>query len=260
MTDKDIERRRYDERARSLRGIAGSKLSIHGGSASVSAELRDPYETYELYIAYAVGPNSRVLEIGAGTGEFTSTALSLGASVVATDISHASLEVLTARYQGDGIRLAVRVADMEALPFHDASFDCVTSAGSLSYGDNEAVRAEILRILKPGGRFICVDSLNHNPVFRVNRWIHFLRGRRSRSTLVRMPTASLIDRYRETFGQVQVQFFGSVAWLMPLAVRLSGQDRARLLSNWFDRSFRVTRSAFKFVMVATKNTGTATLE
>lgn len=257
MTDKDVERRRYDERARSLRAASNRMLSIHGGSSAVALHLRDPYERYESWIAESVGPGSKVLEIGAGTGEFTGTALSSGAEVVATDISSASLDVLSDRYGEAEVALTVCVADMEALPFDDASFDCVTSAGSLSYGDNETVLFEIFRVLRPGGRFICVDSLNHNPIFRANRWIHFVRGRRSRSTLLRMPTTTLIDRYRETFGKVEVQFYGSLAWIMPVAVRFFGSNRARHLSNWFDCSFRVTRSAFKFVMVATKKTGNA---
>jgi hypothetical protein len=67
-----------------------------------------------------------------------------------------------------------------------------------------------------------------------------------------MPTTALIDRYRQTFGEVQVEFHGSLAWVMPVAVRVVGPERARQLSNWFDRFFHVTRSAFKFVMVATK--------
>jgi len=255
MTDKDIERRRYDERARSLRAGANTALSIHSGSSAVASHLRDPYERYESLIAEFIGPGSKVLEIGAGTGEFTGTALNSGAAVVATDISSASLDVLFDRHRKAGVALTVCVADMEALPFDDASFDCVTSAGSLSYGDNEAVLLEIFRVLRPGGRFICVDSLSHNPVFRANRWVHFIRGRRSRSTLLRMPTTALIDRYRETFGQLEVQFYGSLAWLMPVVTRFFGSDRAKRLSNWFDRCFRVTRSAFKFVMVATKKTG-----
>jgi len=153
------------------------------------------------------------------------------------------------------VALNIRQADMEALPFADQSFDCIISAGSLSYGDNETVLAEIHRLLKPGGRFVCVDSLNHNPIYRANRWWHYVRNRRSRSTLRRMPTLALIDRYRQMFGEVEVHFFGSLAWAMPIVVRLVGAERARGVSDWFDRSFRVTRSAFKFVMVATKIAG-----
>ena len=55
---------------------------------------------------------------------------------------------------------------MEKLPFRDNSFDAICSAGSLSYGDNLIVMNEIYRLLKTGGSFIAVDSLNNNPIFR----------------------------------------------------------------------------------------------
>lgn len=250
--DKNIERRRYDARALSANGSADALGANDTGAASVRPELRDPYERYEGLIGESVGTGASVLEIGAGTGEFTYSALRAGAQVTATDISSHSLNLLQQRHAAFSDCLAVDVADMEQLPFADASFDGVTSAGSLSYGDNAMVLAEIYRVLKPGGRFICVDSLNHNPIYRANRYMHYLRDRRSRSTLLRMPTLSLIDRYRQTFGQVQVEFYGSLAWLMPFLARVVGSDRARYLSNGFDRTFHITRSAFKFVMVATK--------
>jgi ubiquinone/menaquinone biosynthesis C-methylase UbiE len=249
--DKNIERLRYDARALSVESLVGT-LGQVGGSTSICPELRDPYIRYEGLISEGVRADTSVLEIGAGTGEFTYAALQAGAKVTAIDISSHSIDLMRRRHAAFSESLTARVADMEHLPFEDASFDFVMSAGSLSYGDNLVVLAEIYRVLKPGGRFICVDSLNHNPIYRANRWIHFLRDRRSRSTLLRMPTLSLIDCYRQSFGQVRVEFYGSLAWLMPIVALVVGSNRARYLSNGFDRTFRISRSAFKFVMVATK--------
>ena len=65
---------------------------------------------------------------------------------------------------------------MEDLPFSNNSFDVVASAGSLSYGSKKIVDKEILRILRPNGIFICVDSLNNNPIYRFNRFQNYLRG------------------------------------------------------------------------------------
>lgn len=141
---------------------------------------------------------------------------------------------------------------MEYLPFSNNYFDCVTCSGSLSYGDNSIVKSEIFRVLKPGGIFVCVDSLNNNPIYRFNRWIHYIRDNRTKSTLVRMPTIRLIDQYRTLFGHVEVRFFGSVIWCIPLLVKLFGEDKASRFSDWFDRFIGVRASAFKFVMIATK--------
>ena len=93
------------------------------------------------------------------------------------------------------------------MPFCDESFDVVVSAGSLSYGDNRVTAREIHRVLKNEGKFFCVDSLNNNPIYRINRgYIHFLRGHRTKSTLERMPNIKLIRLYEKQFGAVEVYF------------------------------------------------------
>jgi ubiquinone/menaquinone biosynthesis C-methylase UbiE len=117
---------------------------------------------------------------------------------------------------------------------------------------------EIFRVLKRGGVFVCVDSLNHNPIYRFNRWIHFLRGNRTQSTLARMPTISLINRYATRFGSAEVYYFGAISWLMPLLVRMSGKGIAARMSDWVDRTIRIRKSAFKFVMIARKKSNEPT--
>ncbi len=249
--DKGLERDRYEERARSLLDT-DSGLAVNQEALEIAEPLRAPYVSYYRRIREAINaPGMSVLEIGAGTGMYTVAALEAGASVVATDISHSCLQVLRKRL-GKYSNLQTQVADMEKLPFADGKFDLVILAGSLSYGDNRTVMNEIHRVLKPGGRFICVDSLNHNPVYRLNRWLQFVRGRRTRSTLQRMPTLGLIRAYRDRFGACEAEFFGSISWLTPLLAALLGQRGAARLAERWDRLIGVTRSAFKFVMVAEK--------
>jgi ubiquinone/menaquinone biosynthesis C-methylase UbiE len=250
LDEKSIEKARYDDRADSLLKAAAAGAS--SGASSVPSYLRDPYLAYEEAVGRAVGPGVSVLEIGSGSGEFTGAALRAGAEVLATDISEKCLSVIPVRYPDAEGRLSVRQADMEALPFADGSFDVVMSAGSLSYGDNNIVMKEIHRVLRPRGRFICVDSLDHNPIYRMNRSIHRIRGQRTASTLRRMPRIGLLEEYGRVFGSVEVRYFGAVSWMMPTVASLFGADTASGMSRWMDRWVGVRRSAFKFVMVATK--------
>ena len=122
-----------------------------------------------------------------------------------SDISVQSLLALRRRYESS-LEISVIAADMEKLPFADVSFDAVIGAGSLSYGNSETVLSEIYRVLRPGGVFVCIDSLNNNPIYRFNRWIHFIRGNRSRSTLLRMPTLRSISAYADTFGSASIEY------------------------------------------------------
>jgi len=147
-----------------------------------------------------------------------------------------------------GVKICV--ADMESLPFEANSFDVIAIAGSLSYGEPDLVDAEVRRVLRPGGIFICVDSLNHNPIYRFNRWFHFLRGRRTKSTLLRMPTIARIQSISMEFKSAEVSYFGAVSYLMPVLAGIMGQSRAAQISDTVDRVVHVRRSAFKFVLVA----------
>jgi len=251
-SDKELECERYENRALSalkenLDLPVGRSLEVLGPA------LRAPYLCYQRQIRNCLAsPKMKALEIGAGTGMFTEMILETGASVVATDISEASLELLLKRVSNYA-NVETRVADMESLPFDDGSFDAVLSAGSLSYGDNEVVMNEIYRVLKPGGKFACVDSLNHNPIYRLNRWIRYLRNQRTRSTIERMPTLQLVKSYAQKFGSVKDSYFGSVAWALPLLTIFLSEQNAARFSDKIDELFDVSKSAFKFVMVAEKN-------
>ena len=249
-SDKDLEHDRYEARARAA---LAAKFESGAEAGTLPPALQAPYDRYARCIRESIADaQTSVLEIGAGSGAFSSTAVKTGARVIATDISESSLELLR-RGLGDPANLETRVADMEALPFGDEIFDLVVCAGSLSYGENDTVMNEIYRVLKPGGRFVCVDSLDHNPVYRLNRWLHFLRGQRTRSTLERMPKMRLIGAYEKKFGQARTWYFGSIVWLAPvLGLFLSPAGVGRLC-NRFDRACKVSRSAFKFVMIAKKS-------
>ena len=102
-------------------------------------------------------PYGRALEIGGGTG-FFSLNLMLGGvldSAVITDISPGMVEVAEANGRGLGLDVTGRVADAESLPFEDASFDVVVGHAVLHHiPDLDLAFREILRVLKPGGRFV----------------------------------------------------------------------------------------------------------
>jgi ubiquinone/menaquinone biosynthesis C-methylase UbiE len=102
-------------------------------------------------------PYRQALEIGAGTGFFLLN-LHLGGVVTSgqlTDISAGM--VATARRQAAALGMAAAgaVADAEALPFPDASFDLVVGHAVLHHiPDVDQALREVVRVLRPGGRFV----------------------------------------------------------------------------------------------------------
>lgn len=248
--DKQIEKERYEKRAK----IKSDKVVEQNvGIDSVPLFLRAPYLCYISHLKSNITARDKVLEIGAGTGEFSSPLISLAfnGSVTATDVSGASLQLLQKRYRYAS-NLITKVADMEKLPFENESFDLVCSAGSLSYGDNTIVMNEVYRVLRGGGAFICVDSLNHNPIYKLNRWNHYRNNRRSMSVIKRTPTLSMIDSYQEKFCLNQINYFGSVVWAVPFLSMIMSDRKVAILLDSFDNLVDVKKSAFKFVMLLTK--------
>ena len=246
MIDKDIEKHRYDNRANIF---LDSNNLYHFDKIPIY--LNTPYYYY-FHLLEEKSGQSKLLEIGAGMGENTGSLLDMSFKVTSTDISSKSVEVMRNRFSKYS-NFSVEVADMEKLPFNNESFDVVCSAGSLSYGDNDTVLNEIHRVLKPDGVFIVIDSLNNNPIYRFNRYIHYLKGDRSKSTLIRMPTMSLIDKYTGKFGHAKVKFFGTITWAFPLLSKVLSEQALTKLSNLIDTRFNIRGSAFKFVMMAVKN-------
>jgi SAM-dependent methyltransferase len=98
----------------------------------------------------------RVLEIGCGAGQCGRWLVSQGATAAGIDLSHRQLHhagLLDAR---TGLRFPVAQADAQRLPFADAAFDAACSSyGALPFvADVPAVLAEVMRVLRPGGRFV----------------------------------------------------------------------------------------------------------
>lgn len=145
-------------------------------------------------------------------------------------------------------------ADAETLPFADNSFDLVTCAGSLSYFHPNQGALEIRRVLKPGGYFICVDSLNHNWIYRVNRWVHYLLGRRTRSTLKRIPTEPTLNIFAGQIGtMLHVSYHGIFLFLKPLLeIWFSKKKLTRYLVKADQKYPFLKHWSFKFVMVTQK--------
>lgn len=99
------------------------------------------------------GEPERALEAGCGPGEASERIAAAGVSVEACDISDRMVEL--ARSRG----VSARVADVQALPFEDESFDVALAAWMLYHvPDVELGIAELARVLRPGGKLVAVTN------------------------------------------------------------------------------------------------------
>lgn len=244
LEDKKKEIERYNIRAKDIL----SNIAIQPFE-KLPKYLASPYEDYYSKLSYHLNKEKKVLELGSGMGEHSKILVDSGSEVHLSDISKDSLNVLKKRFNN---QITSHIADMEDLPFENESFDLICSAGSLSYGDHLKVRNEIYRLLKNDGIFICVDSLNHNFIYKINRYRHYLMNRRTESVIKRTPDFELFKLYQKIFFIEEINFFGSLTWLKPILSFLIGINNFSKFSNWFDKFFKIKKSAFKFVLVARK--------
>jgi demethylmenaquinone methyltransferase/2-methoxy-6-polyprenyl-1,4-benzoquinol methylase len=106
-------------------------------------------------------PAARLLDLAGGTGDISFAWLERGGGpAILSDINASMLTVGRDRAIGRGhaAGLAFLVADAEALPLPDACMDVVSMAfGLRNCTDKHAVIAEAHRVLRPGGRFCCLE-------------------------------------------------------------------------------------------------------
>lgn len=115
--------------------------------------------------------NKTVLECGCGAGPDTEILLSLGAKVVAVDLTSAEV---TKKNLGENQNYALLQASIDDLPLKKDSFDIVYCHRVLQHTPNPAKTLDhILRFVKPEGK-VFVHSYGYS-LFQFFRWKYFLR-------------------------------------------------------------------------------------
>ncbi len=107
----------------------------------------------ELCEALDLRAGQTVLDVAAGNGNVTLAAARRWCEVTSTDYVAALLERGRVRAEADGLAVTFKVADAEALPFADASFDAVVSTFGVMFTPNQDQAAgELLRVCKSRGK------------------------------------------------------------------------------------------------------------
>ena len=175
-----------------------------------------------------LGPAGAVLECGCGTGLATRYLLEAQhiSTLHAVDFSEGMLEEVRRKFPTD--QLKTRQADLRQLPFPDEAFDCVLSANvlqHLSRDDQFVAAGEILRVLRPGGRFSV--SVHHYSTDKQ------LRGWEKQGK-PGQPGIDYIFRYTraelaELFPSARIRAIGFYGWpAQMLVTRAAGHVLARL--------------------------------
>ena len=140
-------------------GQIGVRLQIVGESLCEAVDLH---------------ATDKVLDVAAGNGNASLAAARHFADVTSTDYVPALLEQGRRRAEADRLPITFQVADAEALPFPDASFDVVLSTFGVMFAPNqERAARELRRVVKPGGR---IGLANWTPEGFIGDLFQVVRG------------------------------------------------------------------------------------
>lgn len=155
---KNLVRRQFGDNAANY---ATSAVHAKGASLGRLVELMEPQ------------PEWRLLDIAAAAGHTGFAFAPHVAEVVVSDLVGEMLEVARSGATERGLdNVLFELADAEALPFGDRSFDAVTCRiAPHHFSDPERFLAEVVRVLRPGGWFGLVDNMVDEQASRfVNDW------------------------------------------------------------------------------------------
>jgi SAM-dependent methyltransferase len=152
-----------------------SRLEQHalsfGSAADVYATSRPGYP--QDAVDWLVPANAgTVLDLGAGTGKFTSLIPRSGREVIAVDPSADMLARLTASAPD----VTTVLGSAESIPLADASVDVVTVAQAWHWVDAERAVPEVARVLRPGGTLSLVWNTRDESVDWVARLGEIMGG------------------------------------------------------------------------------------
>ena len=112
---------------------------------------------FDAVVPDATLPYERAMELGCGTGFFLLNLMQSGVAKKGsvTDLSPGMVKVALRNAENLGLDVDGRVADAEKIPYEDNTFDLVVGHAVLHHiPDVELSLREVLRVLKPGGRFV----------------------------------------------------------------------------------------------------------
>lgn len=122
----------------------------------------------------------RVLDVACGTGDFTieiAQKVAPGSSVTGVDISEGMMDVGREKIRKAGVSAELYLADCEALPYEDNTFDRISVGfGVRNFEHLDVGLKEMYRVLKTDGKLVILElSVPSNPMIRWCYKLYFLK-------------------------------------------------------------------------------------
>jgi SAM-dependent methyltransferase len=168
-----VSSERYAAERRQGERIAAQELERIWGWSSPAGRIRADRRARFLIEAAGLAPGTRCLELGCGTGEFTTRLVESGCELTAVDISEASVARCRERV---GDRAEVLVGNIETGEgLEGREFDAIVGISVLHHVDVPATLAALVPRVRSGGRFAFTEPNRLNPQVWAERRFEPLR-------------------------------------------------------------------------------------
>ncbi len=210
--------------------------------------------TYKILEKYV--KNKEVLDYGCGNGVHSIFLIRAGAKkVVGIDLSEKSLEIARERIKREGLEGKVEFLkmDCEKMDFPANYFDIIFDGGTFSSLDLKKAYPEIVRVLKPNGSLLGIETFGHNPFTNLKRKINKLTGKRTNwavSHIFRMKYLKEAEKY---FNKIETKYFHLISWFaFPFLNLPGGKMLLKILEKIDEILFKIPplkKYAFKVVFI-----------
>lgn len=157
----------------------------------------------------------KVLDYGCGNGIHSIFPARHGAAVIGIDLSESSLQIARERAKREAVedRVSFILMDCESLKFPDNSFDIIFDGGTFSSLDLKKALPELVRVLKPDGFLIGIETFGHNPLTNLKRSINKKTGKRTGWAVDHIVQMKDLKEMSYHFNKVETKFFHLTSWI-----------------------------------------------
>jgi ubiquinone/menaquinone biosynthesis C-methylase UbiE len=169
------------------------------GTAYNSTRKADPYLATKLLSLLRPQKDKLYLDLGCGTGNYTSALADKGVKFIGVDPSEKMLNVAKARNQN----VIWLIGTAEQIPADDKAFGGIISTLTIHHwSDLKKAFIEISRVLADDGRFVLFTA---TPEQMEGYWLNHYFPEMLRSSIVQMPS---LNHIREAIEEAKLQISG----------------------------------------------------
>jgi ubiquinone/menaquinone biosynthesis C-methylase UbiE len=200
--------------------------------------------------------DKKVLDYGCGNGIHSVSLAKMGAEkVIGIDLSEKSLAIARERVKRERLEGKIEFISMdcEKMEFPDNYFDIIFDGGTFSSLDLNKAYPELVRVLKPDGYLIGIETFGHNPFTNLKRKINEITGKRTKWAASHIFKTKDLEEIKKYFNKIETKFFHLISWVTFPFLNLPGGKFLLKLFEFFDKILLkiplLRKYAFKVVFV-----------